>query len=148
MGKYSFKFQTMLSLKEKMQEQKEIEYGIAVQKLEEEKTILNEKYEAREKMVENFRQSVSESINPKNITDYNYYINRLSKEIDAQKNVIEKCEEETKEKQRELFKALSETKMFEKLKEKGLEEYIKEQKIEENKMVDEIVTYRYTNKEN
>ncbi len=147
MEKYSFKFQTMLSLKEKMQEQKEIEYGIAVKKLEDEKNILTIKYNDRERVVDNFRSSVTDNINPKNIADYNYFINRLTKEIESQKSVIRKCELEAKEKQQELFKALSETKMYEKLKEKGVEEYQKELKIEENKIIDEIVTYRYMNKD-
>ncbi len=144
MPKFVFKFQQMLNINEKLKDQKEIEFGKAVQALEAEKDKLTGYHRSMYESINSMRDSINNGISPQLLFEYNSYIKLLKKNIEVQnKNVI--IADQNVEKVRvELSKAIMEIKKFEKLKEKDLEEYITEIKQKENVFVDEIVTYKYS----
>ncbi len=147
MPKFVFKFEQMLNINEKLKDQKQIEFGKAVQALEAEKAKLTEYHRSMHYSVIDMRESLNSGISPRMMSEYNSYIKLLKKNIEIQnKNVI--IADENVEKVRvELSKALMEIKKYEKLKEKDLEEYLTELKQKENVFVDEIVTYKYSKKD-
>lgn len=147
MPKFLFKFQSLLNVKEKLQEQKETEFGKAVQSLEFEKKKLSILIKTRDYNIDELRNSIETSVSPRQISEFNSYINKLKNDIELQQNVIKKSEDFVEKKRLELQEAMAETKKYEKLKEKEYEQYVMEIKSKENIALDEIVTYRFSNSE-
>lgn len=145
MAKFVFRFQSMLNVKEKLQEQKEAEFGKAIQSLEYEKKKYDEIDLNRQNSILALKERINTKISPKEVSEYNSYINKLKNDLSMQKKVIVKAENLVELKRLELQNAIMETKKYEKLKEKDYELYMEEQKIKENQALDEVVTYRYTN---
>ncbi len=144
MPKFIFRFEQMLNINEKLKEQKEIEYGKAVQAYELEKEKLIGYENSLQQSVVSMRDSINAKISPRMMSEYNSYIKLLKKNIEVQARVVFKAYEEVERLRVELSKALMEIKKYEKLKEKDLEEYVEEIKQKENAFVDEIVTYKYS----
>ena len=78
-------------------------------------------------------------------------INRLKSAVDntaerirVQDSAVRRAERQVESARIKLNKVVQERKTIEKLKEKRFEEYMKEFDAEESKMVDELVSYRYT----
>lgn len=145
MAGFTFKFQSMLNVKEKLQEQKELEFGKAVQAYELEKRKFDILVKQREANILGLKDAIEKKVSPREIASYNSFINKLKNDMDKQKVTITQAEEYVEKKRLELQNAIVETKKYEKLKEKDLEEYVLEQKSKENQALDEIVTYRFTN---
>ena len=70
------------------------------------------------------------------------YINTINKKIERQKSIILKTKEELNKAKDEMLNAVKEKKIFEKLKENKYEEFISEQEKEEEKIVDNLVSYK------
>ena len=143
MAKFIYRLQGTLSLKEKLEEQKKMEYGHAIAKLESEKQRLLELEEEQNLCVDQFRTTVSKSINQLKVQQYNSYIKILKVRVKEQMKVIAVAEKNVEKKRTELMYAVQERKKLEKLREKAFEEYLSEEKIAEQKAVDEIVSYKY-----
>lgn len=147
MAGFTFKFQSMLNVKEKLQEQKEAEFGKAIQSYEFEKRKFEIIVKEREFNILGLKDAIEQKVSPREIASYNSYINKLKNDMEKQLVTITQAEEYVEKKRLELQNSIIETKKYEKLKEKDLEEYMLEQKSKENQALDEIVTYRFTNSE-
>lgn len=145
MAKFNFRFQSMLNVKEKLQEQKEAEFGKAIQSLEFEKKKYDEIVLNRQNSITALKELINTKISPKEVSEYNSYINKLKNDLVIQQKVIVKAENLVELKRKELQSAIMETKKYEKLKEKDYEIFMEELKVKENQELDEVVTYRYTN---
>ncbi len=147
MAKFKFRFEQMLNISEKLKDQKQIEFGKAIQHYELQRQKLEETEYSLETTVQNLKNSVKEKITPRQVFEFNAYINKLKNDIIIQKENVDKANRQVEILRTELNKALMEIKKYEKLKEKDLEYYIEEAKQKENAFVDEIVTYKYSQKE-
>lgn len=147
MPKFLFRFEQMLNINEKLKEQKQIEFGKAVQIYEEEKQKLVNMQNTLTLTYKNFKESVQNKISSQTVFEYNAYIEKIKKDMATQNVLIKNAEDKVSEIRIELNKALMEVKKYEKLKEKDYEIYIEEEKQKENSFIDEIVSYKYTNKE-
>lgn len=147
MAKFVFKFQTMLNIKEKLKDQKQIEFGKAIQALEEEKNKKTFLENSLQESVDGLKECVQTKVSPRLVFEYNAYIKKIKDDIINQDKNIIKAEEIVEEVRTQLQEALMEIKKYEKLKEKDLQNYIEEEKQKENSFIDEIVTYKYTNKD-
>ena len=65
--------------------------------------------------------------------------------IELQNNVIVRCEAEVEQARKKLTEAMKERKIFEKLREKAWEKFQREELQKEQKEVDELVSYTYSN---
>lgn len=138
---FKFKLQKLLEYKETIEGLKKTEYGDAIYRLglEEEKlmSLNEEKREVMEKKEANGKvTSIAE------LKMYSEYLKILSIKIGEQKQLVKQREEERDRAQDELLFAMQEKKAFEKLKEKEYKKYIMEEKKKEEKVVDQIVTYK------
>ncbi len=147
MPKFVFKFEQMLNINEKLKDQKQIEFGKAVQNLESEKQKLFDFENSLSESVLALKDSIQKKVSPRTIHEYNSYISLLKKEIVKQHRNVQIAEDIVERVRVELAEALMEIKKYEKLKEKDLEQYIEEMKQKENAFIDEIVTYKYTKKD-
>lgn len=147
MGKFAFRFEQMLGISEKLKDQKQMEFGKAVQIYEQEKEKLNIIENSLLNTYDKLKETVSNKVNPQMVFEYNSYISKLKKDIEKQHMLVKNANDKVSEVRVELNNALMEIKKYEKLKEKDYEAYIEEEKQKENSFIDEIVTYKYTNKE-
>jgi flagellar FliJ protein len=144
MARFSFRLQPLLKVKEQIEEQKEIEYGQALRKLEEEKQKLKMLHMKREENIRDFRESLHTGIRPPDIRRYNDTLEMLKRRIIDQEKRIEAAEAFVEKKRLELVEAMKERKMLDTVKEKRFEEYILDEKLAEQKQVDERVSYQYS----
>jgi len=144
MAKFKFKMASLLNLKARMEEQKEQEFSKAMKKLAEEKEKLAKHYADKHDAVQKFKGAASAKINPADFGMLNNFIEFMKKQIIIQQGVIIKAEQFVEQKRLELIEATKERKMLEKLKERAFEEYLEEEKKQEQKINDEIVSYKYS----
>ncbi|GHV43061.1 hypothetical protein FACS189490_13020 [Clostridia bacterium] len=147
MAKFIFRLQSFLSLKEKLEEQKKLEYGRAAAKFEREKQKLSALEAERDTVLREFSEKVKSKILPDEFARYNSYINVMKDRIIAQKQEVAKAAKEAEAKRLVLVEAMRERKSIQTLKDKDFEEYKEEEKHAEARVVDEIVSYRLTGEE-
>ena len=143
MAKFVFNMQGLLNIKEKLEEQSKTEYGKALNKLEKEKNILLNLENSKKQNIVNFRESINKGVKPNYIKNINQFISLIDKKIEEQIENINKAEEIVEQKRLILLNAMKERKVFEALKEKEKENYFREELKKEQKIIDEIVSYKY-----
>lgn len=143
MAKFIFNMQGLLNIKEKLEEQSKTEYGKALSKLEQEKSILLNLKNKKQENILSFRESINKGVKPNYIDNINKYISFIDKKIEEQMQNINKVKEIVEEKRLALLEAMKERKVLETLKEKEKENYFKEELKNEQKIIDEIVSYKY-----
>lgn len=143
MAKFIFNMQSLLNIKEKLEDKSKTEYGKALNKLEEEKNILLSLENKKRENILSFKQSISLSVKPNYIDSINKYISFIDKKIEEQQENIDKAKKFVEEKRLQLLEAIKQRKVLEALKEKEKENYFKEELKREQKVIDEIVSYKY-----
>ncbi len=76
------------------------------------------------------------------------YLEDLSRQSIAQRKILNKLDQEITGKRNMLIDASKSRKIIEKLKERKLDEYNQELKAKENKVIDDLVTNRFSRKDN
>ena len=144
MAKFVFQMESMLRLKSRIEDQKKQEFAKALQRVEEEKAVLEKFFRDKSDAINKLKGDINIRISPIDFGLTNRYIEFTKEKIVIQKGVIIKVEQLLEQARLELVEATKERKMLDKLKEKKFEEYIDEEKKQEQKMVDEIVSYKYS----
>ena len=144
MPRFQFRLQQYLGVKEQIEDQKEMEYAKALRMVEEEKRKLADMRRKLTENIEELRRSVSRSIAPIEIRRYNNTIERLKHHIKVQKDRVAAAESFAEEKRQELVQAMKERKALEIVKDNAREEFLKEANLAEQKQVDELVSFKYT----
>jgi flagellar FliJ protein len=103
--------------------------------------------EERARMIVTFKESLTTAINPADIRRYNNRLELLKNRIKEQQERIVEAEAAAELRRLELVEAMKERKMLEAVKEKSYETYLEEEKRAEQRVVDEIVSYQYAEKE-
>ena len=145
MKKFKFSLQSLLDLREKRLEEKQIEYGklqFIMRTLQTElMNLQNELVNSKENLYKLLNSNANIDIN---IIGMNRnYLLKLEEDIVNQDKKIEKHQIKLEEKQQEMLEALKEKTMLEKLKEKQLKEFLKTIDAAERKELDEIGLMRY-----
>lgn len=146
MAGFKFRLESFLSVKEKIEEQKKLEYGKALNKLEEEKQLKQKLLNEKQNLIFIFKKSIQNRVNPQEFQRYNRYIDFMKKKLRDQDILIDMAEKNAEKKRQELVESMKERKMLDTLKEKDKVEYLKEQQKKEQQIVDEIVSYQYNDK--
>jgi len=144
MAKFIYRLQPLLSLKEQIEEQKEIEYGQALRRLEEERRKKLALLAKREEQISQFRKSVQASIIPADTQRFNNTIEKLKQRIREQEKRIEAAEIYAEKKRVELVEAMQQRKMLDTIKDNRFEDYKLNEKLAEQRGVDERVSYQYS----
>lgn len=141
MAKFAFKLQSILNLKEKVEEQKKIELGNATTYLMQQETTLKKYQISLGDLTRQLYETSGRYVNAKELVRLNHAIKYYEDEIKKQKDMVFKAKEKVEEKREALNKALIEKKTFEKLKEFELEKYLQEEQLINNKQLDEVISY-------
>ncbi len=145
MAGFKFRMEGFLGIKEKIEEQKKLEYGKALKKLDDEKTLLRLLFEKKQSIIFSMRASINSGVRSGELKRYNEYVDYIKQRISEQEEVVKKAENFAENKRLELVESMKEKKMLEVLKDNDKIEYNKEQLLKEQKIVDEIVSYQYNN---
>lgn len=144
MAKFNFKLQSILNLKEKMEEQKKIELGKATTYLINQEAILKKYQISLGDLTGELYGKKGKSVYAKELVRLSTAIKYYEEEIHNQKEVINKAKEVVEQKREDLNRALIEKKTYEKLKEFALEKYLQEEQLISNKQLDEVISYSQT----
>ena len=144
MKKFLFDLQGVLEIKQKLEGQARVDFGIARQKLNAEE----EKKEALIRQKNGYTEALAETmtgiLNIQEMNRLKNAIDVMNDRIRLQEVAVKRAERQLESVRIKLNKVVQERKTIEKLREKKFEEYMKEIDAEESKMVDELVSYRYT----
>jgi flagellar FliJ protein len=143
MARFNFRLQQFLGVKEQIEDQKELEYGKAIRKREEEKALLRQMEEQREQQLEDFRTAVTNAIDPVEIKHYNGSLERLKGRIKQQRERVAAAEAFAEKKRLELVEAMKERKALEIVRDNAREAFIKEEILAEQKQVDELISFKH-----
>ncbi|MDP4179484.1 MAG: flagellar export protein FliJ [Bacillota bacterium] len=147
MAKFFFKLQPLLNIKTQLENNAKNELGKAVQKLEEEKDRKKQLENYRQKYIDDFGEKSGKGMRVEKLKEYTAYISHLAHKIEAQNKNIKEASENVDKHREELVAIVKEIKILEKLKEKKYKEYLNELQKDEQKVIDELVSYKYTEKE-
>jgi flagellar protein FliJ len=144
MAKFVFKMQSLLNIKTQMEESLKNELGKAVQKLELEKNKLKKIEIDKDECINNLKSKSSKGIIVSKIQEYNSYISLLKERMKIQKENINYAQNIVDKYREQLIKMMQEKEMLEKLKDKKYQEYLLEQAKAEQKINDEVISYKYS----
>lgn len=143
MKKFSFKLQTVLNMKIQMENDAKNKLGQAIQKYENEKNTLQRFIKQSDDSMEEMRNAFKKEINIVGIRGYSTYISHLSKKIEVQQENVETANQNVNRQREKLVAILKERKALDKLHDKKYELYLREQSLEEQKLIDEITSFKY-----
>ena len=143
MAKFIYKMQSLLNIKEKLEEQAKTAYGLAKAVLNEEEAKLAQLFAKKNQYIEEKRDGMSATINVHVLTQLEHAIKSMEYKIAEQVLVVRQAEKNVMLAQAKLENAMKERKIQEKLKEHALEQFKQEMEAAEQQEINELVTYRF-----
>ena len=143
MAKFIYKMQSLLNIKEKLEEQEKTAYGLAKATLNEEERRLAEFVAKKNRYIEEKRVEMSSSIHVQELTLLEHAIKSMEYKIAEQVLVVKQADKNVMLAQTKLENAMKERKIQEKLREHALEQFMKEMEAEEQQEINELVTFRF-----
>lgn len=145
MKKFSFRLQTVLGMREKALEQKQLEMARVVsvlnQQIEKLENLLSQKELTRINLEKIYEQD--EELDILGVTGYKTFLSKLINDVKVQEGIIENTRNVLKFKQKEVTDALKEVKILEKLKENQEKKFYQHYEYVQSKEIDDIASTRY-----
>lgn len=145
MAKFVYKMQSLLNIKEKLEEQEKTAYGLAKAALNEEEEKLAMLIAKKNRYLEEKRRKMSELLDVLELSKLEQAVHSTELLINDQVLVVKRAEKAVALAQIRLENAMKERKIQEKLREKALEEFKKEEEAKEQQEINELVTFRFGN---
>ena len=145
MAKFIYKMQSVLNIKEKLEEQEKTAYGLARAALNEEEEKLTRLVAKKNRYLEEKRQKMAELLDVLELSKLEQAIHSTELLIQDQILMVRRAEKAVALAQIRLENAMKERKIQEKLKEKALEDFKKELEAAEQQEINELVTFRFGN---
>ena len=147
MAKFIYRMQSILNIKEKLEEQARMDFAQANMRLAAEEEKLQQ-LEDRKILYENkARELQKDSLNVMDILENQTAIERMKAFIADQQIEVKRAEAVVEETRHVLMEAMQETKTQHKLREKAFEEFMREENAREAKEIDELTSYTYGQKQ-
>ncbi|MBO4414955.1 MAG: flagellar export protein FliJ [Lachnospiraceae bacterium] len=144
MKKFIFDLQGVLEIKQKLEGQARVDFGVARSRLTAEEEKKEALVQQRNGYAEELRETMTGPLNIKEMNRLKNAVDVMNERIRVQDAAVKRAERQVESARIKLNKVVQERKTIEKLREKKFEEYMKEIDAEESKTVDELVSYRYT----
>lgn len=143
MAKFVYKMQNILDLKQKVENQQKIEYGLANTKLREEEEKLRELLVRQAGYESRARELVIGKIDIHEIRTCKQAIEAMKSAVRTQMIQVHVAEKNVELARNRLNQVMMERKTYEKLREKAFEEFKQEIAYEENREIDQLVSYNF-----
>ena len=148
MAKFIYRMQSILDIKEKMEEQAKNDFSRARLHLNEEEEKLKNLKDRKAAYEEQGRKLQEKGLNVRDILDNRNAIERMKEFISQQQKAVNTAQAQLEEAREKLQNAMQESKTQTRLKEKAFEQFLKEENAKESKEIDELVSYTYGRKNN
>jgi len=154
MAKFVYKMQSLLNIKEKLEDQAKTAFGLAKAVLNEEEEKLAEFIKKKNRYVDQKRETMA-SIAPNmsegrtvqqqllSLNQLQDAVKTMEYRIAEQILVVRQAEKNVQLAQAKLENAMKERKIQEKLREHALEEFLKEMEAADQQEINELVTFRF-----
>ena len=143
MQKFRYSMQSLLVIKQKMEDQAKAAYGAAKVRLTQEEEKLEELKQKRERYIGEKTAVLSRRLDVPLLNQLQNAIETTEQQIDRQKTNVARAEAAVRAAQERLVDAMMERKTQEKLRENALERYMQEMNAEEQKEIDERTGFQY-----
>ncbi len=143
MAKFIFKMESILSVKEKLEEQAKAEYSIEIIKLRQEEEKLEELENRKDAYQTRLYEAVMDTLNISEIKILEDSVENIKYNIKLQLIVIANQQKNVDRAREKLDNAMKERKTYEKLKEKAFEEFKEQINAEEQKEINELVSFKF-----
>ncbi|MGV8146346.1 MAG: flagellar export protein FliJ [Alkaliphilus sp.] len=144
-GKFIFRFQTVLNVKEKQEEVKKYDVGFATKKHRKESDSLEFMEKNKEKMIIKWREETKKRLKIKDLRQFADEFEYIKNKINMQNKIVRESEERVKKEIELLVEAKKQRKIFDKLKEKDYDDFKYDSLKAEAMLVDQIVTFKTAN---
>ncbi|MGN0375996.1 MAG: flagellar export protein FliJ [Suilimivivens sp.] len=148
MAKFIYRMQSILDIKEKMEEQARNEFAQARMHLNEEEEKLKTLTDRKEAYEQQGRELQESSLNVRDILENRDAIERMKEFITVQQKAVTTAQAQLEDARLKLQNAMRESKTQARLREKAFEQFLKEENARESKEIDELVSYTYGRKNN
>lgn len=143
MQKFRYSMQSLLVIKQKMEDQAKAAYGAAKVRLTQEEEKLEELKQKRERYIGEKTTVLSRRLDVPLLNQLQNAIETTEQQIERQKTNVARAEAAVRAAQERLVDAMMERKTQEKLRENALERYMQEMNAEEQKEIDERTGFQY-----
>lgn len=144
---YKYKLQSILKLKENVEKEKKNEFGAATQRIEKEKLKLEQLNAEMYNVNSDIEKSASEGVSVAELLMQQQFKEYYKSSIINQKVKVKMAEEYLEDCRHQLVKAMQDKKMMEKLKEIDYEKYLYNEQKNEEKLVDDLVSFKKGSKQ-
>lgn len=145
--KYAFKFDKILSLKEREKEEALLAYQDSIGKFEKVAKKLYELLRQKEKLQTTRSEKLKQGTPVNEIRFYEEYLESLEKKIEKQQIMVNNARNRMQHLQKQLMEKNIEVKKFEKLREKDVRKFFDQLRAEENKRMDDAALQTYLHRE-
>lgn len=135
--------QSLLVIKQKMEDQAKAAYGAAKARLNEEEERLNALIARREGYVNAKSEVLSQRLDVPRLNQLQNAIESMDRQIERQKASVKRAEAAMRAAEDKLVESMMERKTQEKLRENAFEAYRQEMNAEEQKEIDERTSFTY-----
>ena len=147
MGRFRYRMQNILNIKEKLETQAKNDFAAANLELLEEQDKLAKMLEHNRQLEEESKKlRLKESLSIKEIKDNTLSIELQKEKMKQQALCIHAAEKKVEQKRKVMVDLMQEKKTHELLKEKAFEQFLLDEKAEESKQIDELTSYTYGQK--
>lgn len=143
MKKFRYSMQSLLVIKQKLEDQAKAAYGAAKLRLNEEEERLAAMQRKREEYVEEKRQVMATKLDVPKLNRLQMAVEAMDDQIVRQKQNVKKAEMAVRAAEERLVESMTERKTQERLRENAFEVYRQEMNAEEQKEIDERTSFRY-----
>ncbi len=143
MARFRYRLQNILNIKLKMEDQAKQQFSAARMQLDQEEEKLQALIERKQGYENRARQLLNGVLNVREIEDNKNAILTMDSYIDAQKTRVAKARKNLEEARTHMTVAIQERKTQETLREKAFEEFLREENRAESKVIDELTSYTY-----
>ncbi|NLL80136.1 MAG: flagellar export protein FliJ [Clostridiales bacterium] len=147
MARFVYHMQSILDIKNKMEEQAKMDYAAARIQLTEEEEKRDRLYKRKLHYEDENRERLHGQLKVRKIIEAKEAILRMDEFIVSQEEEIRKAEERLEQRRIQLAEARQERKTHEKLKEKAFDEFVAEENAKESREIDELTSYTYGQKQ-
>ena len=143
MTKFSFRLESILQIKIKLEEQAKMEFAAAKMRLNEEEDKLQALKDRKEAYEQELKRLYMGNLDVRRINSTSAAIEVTETQINTQVFAVKRAEKKVAVASDKLSTVMQERKSMEKLKENKLAEYMREYNKEESKQTDELISYQY-----
>lgn len=143
MAKFIYRMQNILNIKQKLETQAKMAYGLANAKYQQEQRTLQEYVVRRVGYEQRWKKLMQDKLDLNEVAHARADVNAMKTMVRRQMMEVHKAQKELEDARIRLQNVMQERKVQEKLREKAFEEFKQELSKTETKEIDELVSYTY-----